>query len=35
MELFPILLTIMKKNSIFDVDREPEFTIVICAPYSH
>ena len=34
MRLFAILLTIMTKNSIFDVGRDPDFTIGICAPYS-
>ena len=35
MGLFATLLTIMKKNFIFDVGRDPEFTISICAPYFH
>ena len=35
MGLFAILLTIMTKNSIFDVGRDPEFTIGIWAPYFH
>ena len=33
MGLFAILLTIMTKNSIIDVGRDPEFTIGVCAPY--
>ena len=32
MGFFVILLTIMKENFIFDVGREPEFTIGIYAP---
>ena len=34
MRLFAILLTIMTKNPIFDVSRDPDFTTGICAPYS-
>ena len=30
MGFFAILLTFMTKNSIFDVGRDPEFTIGIC-----
>ena len=33
MGIFAILLTIMTKN--FDVGRDPEFTIAICASYFH
>ena len=35
MGLFAILLTIMTKNSIFDVGRDPKFTTGIYAPYFH
>ena len=33
MGLFAILLIITTKKSIFDVNRDPEFTIGICVPY--
>ena len=35
MWFFAILLTIMTNNSIFDVGRDPEFTIGIFTPYFH
>ena len=35
MGLFAILLTIMAKNPIFNVGRDLEFAIGICAPYFH
>ena len=35
MELFAILLNVMTKDGIFDIGREPEFTIAICAAYVH